>query len=93
MVDECVWHDVYHLAPLKTMSGATGWLYHAWDSPWKLYSCQDDEAKQLGELLKVFREAWATGAGGLRPESSEVAELLGAAADERDPRRRTIRLW
>ena len=93
VIEERVWHDVYHLAPLKTMSGATGWLYHAWGNPWKVYSCEDEEARQLGGLLKAFSEARAAGGGSLRPESSEVAELLGAAADERDPRRKVIRLW
>lgn len=85
---------MYHLAPLKTMRGATGWLYHAWGSPWKVYSCVDSEAKERGEFLKEFTGSWAVGAENLRPESTEVAELLGAAKEKRAAEKKaSIRLW
>lgn len=74
------------------MTGATGWLYHAWGRSWKVYSCLDDEAKQKGELLKEFSDE----ADSLRrPERTAVAQLLGEAADQRDPRRklRLPQLW
>jgi hypothetical protein len=93
VIEDRMWHDVYHLAPLKTSSGATGWLYHAWCSPWKVYSCLDDEAKEKGELLKQFSHVWAVGAKSIRPESNEVAALLGEAAAKQAGRKRTIRLW
>jgi hypothetical protein len=90
-----VWHDVYHLFALKTVRGSAGWLYHAWGKPWQLYECLDDEGTQCGKILKDFAEPWAAGAQHLRPESTQVAALLGSAAEARDssPRGKSIRLW
>jgi hypothetical protein len=98
LLEEATWHDVYHLWPLRTARGATGWLFHFWGEPWRLYSSPDaDEASELGELVKSFDTPLALGpsmAQQLRPDPADVsAALNGAAAGGVPQRKRSIRLW
>lgn len=91
IIEERVWHDVFHLWPLRSTSGRPGWLYHTWGRPWEVHGCVDDEGTRRGERLRAFTEGWASGAQSLQPDPQDVADALRSGGGPE--RKRSIRLW